>query len=356
MNKVILLLGAGGNAGINFVKCLKLKDKNTKIVGVDINKFNLISSNSDFKYLLDKNINNKEKINVINNLIKVHKVDFIHAQPDPEVEFLCKNKENINSEIFDHDFSLCKLMADKLKCSKIWQNKLGFKYTTCTLLEAIKDPALWDSVLNDNIAVWCRSIKGAGSKAALPVRSIKQAEDWADYWKSRGLDKKDFMLSEYLPGNEYAVQTFWVKGKLIHAQARQRLEYFFGNLMPSGQSSTPSVAKTIKNENVYNTALKAIRSITEKPHGIFCVDLKENKNKIIIPMEINYGRFFTTSDFFGNLGINTPDVYINWKEIKESDIKINSLNDTFYWLRGLDKEPTLISESEIKKEINICPQ
>ena len=48
----ILLLGCGGNAGINFTKSIKLADSNIKIYGIDIDKYNLVSSNADYKFLL----------------------------------------------------------------------------------------------------------------------------------------------------------------------------------------------------------------------------------------------------------------------------------------------------------------
>ena len=170
------------------------------------------------------------------------------------------------------------------------------------------------------------------------------------YWvKNKKIKADDFMLSEFLPGKEYAVQTLWHDGKLLHSQARERVEYFFGNMIPSGQSSTPSVAKTVKDQDVYDMANAAINSITGSPNGIYCVDMKRNSLGILIPTEVNYGRFFTTSDFFSSLGMNSPKLYCKMLQgyfpIKD-DIKINCIEDEYYWLRGLDKLPTLIEGSE----------
>ena len=39
-----------------------------------------------------------------------------------------------------------------------------------------------------------------------------------------------FLLCEYLPGRDYAVQSLWHEGELIQAKTCERLEYLFGVL------------------------------------------------------------------------------------------------------------------------------
>lgn len=353
-NYTIMLLGAGGNAGINFTKSIKLGNPNTKIVGIDLDKYNLISSNCDYKILLSfKSI--EDKINQLNHIINTYKVDFIHAQPDPEVKFLCEYGDKLDAKVFNHDINIWNILHDKLYCQRIWDEKLNLSFKSYTLSEVIRLPSLFDELIknNSNKKVWFRSIKGAGSKASLPVSTLEEAISWANYWinnKNSHID--DFMICEYLNGPEYAVQTLWDKGRIIHMQARERVEYFFGNIMPSGQSSTPSVAKTVSDPIIYEVAKSVVLSIDNNPNGIYCIDMKTNQNNIIIPTEINYGRFFTTSDFFANIGINTPFVYTKLalnNKVNAEDYKINILDQTYYWLRGLDKEPKLINEETILK-------
>ena len=57
-------------------------------------------------------------------------------------------------------------------------------------------------------------------------------------------------------------------------------------------------------------------------------------------MEVNYGRFFTTSDFFASIGRNMPEEYIKIFN-KENVTYTEPLEETKYWIRGLDKEPVL---------------
>lgn len=339
--RVIAILGCGGNAGINFVKCIQKYDSSIKIIGFDIDKYNLASCNSDVKIYLPFN-NPEEKIRIINQAIVEYKIEFIHAQPDIEVGFLCEFADKINCKAFNHTLEEHKLFNDKLKCSKLWREGLDLAFVSHSLNSVIENRDLWRR-LSLNGKVWCRAITGAGSKAALPVSNFNEAINWAKYWvDNKGLTMKDFMLSEYLPGQEYAVLTFWVNGELIQSQARERLVYFFGSVMPSGQSSTPAVARIISNSDVYHVAKKAILTIAEIPNGIYCVDLKRSVTGDIIPMEVNYGRFFTTSDFFAELGVNTPAEYL--RSVQDNyipNIQVNTINKPYLWIRGLDKSPTL---------------
>lgn len=344
----ILLLGAGGNAGINFVKSLKLSDKNYYVIGCDYDAYNLSTSNADKKYLMS-NRDESKKIHEITRIIEDEGINFIHAQPDPEVAFLCRNKEIFGDLIFPHSIEKWKIFSDKNFCQKVWSKSLGLKFNNAPFNDIKDSEDRFEEIRRISGKVWVRAITGAGSKAALPVSTLSQAKSWVNYWiEEKGMHSHDFMVAEYLPGKEYAVQTFWVDGELIHSQARERLVYFFGNIMPSGQSSTPAVAIVASDEDVYDIAYKAIKSLDDKPSGIYCVDLKRDVGGKVFPLEINYGRFFTTSDFFARLGTNTPSTYVNYSITQKIDTKkIESIKDEFLWIRGLDKEPKLILKCEL---------
>jgi len=351
LNYNILLLGAGGNAGINFTKSIKLASPGTKIIGVDLDRYNIISSNCDKKILLKFN-SIDDKINKLNLIIKKYNIDFIHAQPDAEVKFLCMYSQKLNSICFQHNIDTWNILHDKLYCQKIWNEKLNLSFKSYSLREVINNPSLFNEVSKGQ-KVWFRSIKGAGSKASLPISTLEEALSWSNYWiNNKNSDLSDFMICEYLTGTEYAVQSLWNNGELVHMQARERVEYFFGSIMPSGQSSTPSVARTVSDDHVYDIAKHVVSSIDSNPNGIYCIDMKTNSKGVIVPTEINYGRFFTTSDFLANAGVNTPWTYINLALTGIVDkYKINTIKETKYWLRGLDKEPTMITEKELNKEI-----
>ena len=330
----VLLLGCGGNAGMNYVRCLKKGDPAINVIGTDTSLLAAQASNVD-EYVLDHG-EGFNKLHFLNNLVKEYGIDFIHAQPDREARFLFRYQDHF-PVTSGSDFVWDKY-ANKLECQKTWM-KNGIGCETETLWNS---KPKWDRLLNGNRRVWIRAIRGAGSKSALPVQTYEQAFNWATYWvEFHGMTYTDFMVSEYLPGPEYAVQMFYIDGYLVQAQARERVEYFFANIMPSGQSSTPSVARTVNDESVYDAARRAITSIETKPHGIYGVDIKTRSNGELVPTEVNYGRYYTTSNFFAELGINTPydelQLFLGRKIMQ----KVNTIPQNYYWMRGLDKLPVI---------------
>jgi carbamoyl-phosphate synthase large subunit len=160
---------------------------------------------------------------------------------------------------------------------------------------------------------------------------------------------RDFQVSEFLPGAEYALQTIWQDGELISAEARVRISYLYGFLSPSGQSSSPSVARTTTKKEVYQVGLRAIRALTPHPNGVFCVDMKTDINSVIKVTEINAGRFFTTSNFFAHAGVNMPEMSIRAAmDERLKPVGTGTLGDDHFWIRMVDMGFRLVHRNEIE--------
>lgn len=335
----ILVTGAGGSAAFNFIHSLKNSKEKYKIIGIDSNKFHLALSNADIKCLVPSNRQKEKYIRALNRIIDDYKVDLVHPQPDEEVLFLAENKTKINARIFLPNLGTIKKCQNKIETIKTL-NENGVKTAKSYIINNRKELVLaFENLKKRSNKLWIRAIKGAGSKAALPVTEIQHAEFWIDYWvKNKGIGYGNFMLSEFLPGNEFAFQSLWKDGELVVSQARQRMEYVFGNLMPSGQSSSPAVAVTVHNEKVNKEATKAVLAIDAKATGVFCIDLKENSTGDPCIMEINAGRFFTTSNFFSVAGCNMPEYYVKLAFNKKLPKlkKYNALKPDLYWIRIID--------------------
>jgi len=347
--KRILVTGAGGSAAYNFIESLRNNPEKEKffIIGTDMSPYHIELSNVDKRYLLP-GVKDPNYLKKLNKLIKKEKIDFLHCQPDVEVDFLSKNINKIKT----------KTLLPNPKTVDICQNKMEFnrilKENNISVPDAFHIKSKRDlkngmkELLKNNEKVWLRATKGAGSKAALPVKELCHAEMWIDYWKKmKGLGYGDFMISEFLPGKEYAFQSLWLNGELLMSQARERIEYIFGNLTPSGQSSSPSVAKTVNLKELNDLVYKAIKVIDQKASGIFCADLKTDKNGKIKLLEINTGRFFTTSFFFSKAGINMPYYYTKiglGEKIKNNLKKFNNIPSDWYWVRMIDMGYKLIKK------------
>ena len=205
------------------------------------------------------------------------------------------------------------------------------------------------SILADRDRAWVRAVRGAGARASLPVSSPDQAVAWVRYWvETRGLTVSDFMVSELLPGHEFAFQSVWLGGRLVTSAARERLEYVFGHLMPSGQSSSPSVARTVHRDDVNELASRAVEAIDPSATGVFCVDLKEDEGGRPLVTEINAGRFFTTSNFLAEAGANMPYEYVRIAlgESPDGLARFDAVEPDLYWVRMIDMGYKLVREGE----------
>jgi|Deesub1362A_J573_1020465.scaffolds.fasta_scaffold00057_147 carbamoyl-phosphate synthase large subunit len=337
--KRIFVTGAGGPAGINFIKSLRLPSEKFYIAGGDVNKWHLELSDVDSRYLLPK-FDDPSYIRALNEVIKLEEIEFVHPQPDVEVAAISENRERIKAKTFLPDKKTVRICQDKMHLTEILkENDIPVPNTFNLSGEAEIPKALKTLLEVYPRKAWLRAKKGAGAKASLPVKEVSHAVMWIDYWKKmHSLDYNDFMLAEYLPGREFAFQSVWKDGELIVSQARERLEYIFPHLTPSGQTSSPAVARTVNRSDVNEIATNAVLAIDNKANGVFCIDMKENSKGIPCITEINAGRFFTTSNFFSEAGVNMPYIYIKlaYDEELPSIPKYDPLPEGLYWIRLID--------------------
>lgn len=345
----LLLTGAGGSAAFNFRDALKYSSQDYYVVGTDTKPYHLEMIDVEKKYLIPP-VTSPAYLPALNRLIAKEKIDFVHPQPDVEVAFLSKHAARVKAKLLLPDTKAVELCHDKMK----FNQRLSRAKVPVPKAIHIKNRAGLQKALEELLKiqprVWLRATRGAGARASLPVSNLYQADAWVDYWNGfRGLNYQDFMASEFLPGHEFAWQSLWFEGKLITSQARERIEYIFGNLTPSGQTSSPSVAKTVNRKDINEIAQAAVRAVSQRPHGVFCVDMKEDMKKVPKVTEINIGRFFTTSNFFAHAGLNMPAMYIELGmtgKLKNKPKQLNPLPADLYWVRMIDMGFQLVKGDE----------
>jgi carbamoyl-phosphate synthase large subunit len=321
-----------------------------RIVGTDINEYHIHLSDCDVRYIVPEGTN-AFYLDVLKEVIEIEGVDFVHPQPDAEVLAIAGRKlEALTFLPSKHVIELChdKFLTNyELKRAEV---PVPESFLLITRQDA------YDIMGHLGGPLWLRAVHGAGSKAALLVKSAEQANGWIDYWQNvKGLGYRDFMLSEYLPGFDYAWTSLWKDGVLLCSQARRRIWYLYGFLSPSGTSSTPSVAVTVNNPKVNDAATRAVQAVDRKPNGVYCVDLKENTEGIPCVTEINAGRFFTTINFFAEAGLNFPYAYLQAAfgfELPKYE-QYDNLPPGLFWVRMVDMGYKLMTQTEIDKVSHI---
>jgi carbamoyl-phosphate synthase large subunit len=182
------------------------------------------------------------------------------------------------------------------------------------------------------------------------INTAEQARNWVKLWvELRGFNVSDFTISEFLPGRDYAFQSVWKNGELRVAKMVERLSYVMGRNRLSNMSSTPAVARTIRDTATLDTVFAAIRAVSSRPHGNYNLDLKGNVDGVMCVTEFNIGRFCMITPIFDLTGRhNTADVHV----ASALDLPLTiqdpvDIEEDVYLIRELDTEPLIISAREL---------
>ena len=291
----ILVTGSGGIGGVNFVRALKLFSDKFFIVGTDFNKYYLQFAELDERIISPKH-SDPNFIPFLNKLVEKHKIEFLHPQPSSEALVVSQNLDKISTKTLLPPPNV--ISTDKLETQKILL-KSGILVAKTKVIDN------YDMIANafeelDGGSLWIRAKSGAGGNLSLLCNNSSEVEYWMKLWISRGkANFNDFMLQQYLPGRNIAWDSFWYKGKLVSSFTRERLEYPFKHISPSGITGTPTVSKIIIDESVNKIGENAVKSVDDKPHGNYAVDLKEDNDGNWHVTEIDSGKFHTTTPLWG---------------------------------------------------------
>lgn len=354
--KRVLVTGAGGPAGINFIMSLKIAPEKIYIVGIDANSYRIYLSPADISYVVPP-ATASNYIDELNSIICKERIDLVHPQPDIEVKVISENKDKLGCNVFLPSKRTITICQDKLRATEIWIKK-GIPTARAIKIESEKD--IEKAFEMFGVPIWIRARHGAGGRGSTPAYNKEMAMNWIRYWRNRR-KQWEFIAQEYLGGRNFAFHSIWKEGELVTSMARERLEYIYPHLTPSGITGTPAVQRTIHNEMVNKIATEAVLAIDPNFSGIACVDMKENREGVPCVTEINAGRMFTTSFFFsfaskkilGNYIANFPYLYVKlaYNEKLPNIPKYNVLPEGIYWIRHIDAPGRLVFNGKVLGEM-----
>jgi carbamoyl-phosphate synthase large subunit len=345
--KRILVTGAGGSPATNFTRSLREAPEEFYLVGTDADKYYLQRAEVDARYLVPT-VKDPTYLDFLNYIIEKEKIEFVHAQNDAEVNFLSANREKIRAKTLFPSKETVTTCQDKFLSFEKWQ-KAGIKVPKTVI---IKNKADLQAAFDDfGGKMWVRATSGAGGRGALPVSDMQTAINWLDF--QQGWDGT-FTAAELLRDDTTTWMSIWHEGELVLAQGRKRLYWELSKISPSGVTGATGGGETVSDPILDEIAQKTVLAIDNKPSGLFGVDLAYDQNGIPNPTEINIGRFFTTHQFFTELGVNMPYVFVKLaygEPLPEFKQKINPAKNEMIWIRGMDFEPVLVSRAQIEGEV-----
>ena len=345
--KRILITGAGGSPAVNFTRSLRKAPEDFYLVGTDFDKYYLMRAEVDKRYLVPS-AKDPQYIDALNKIIDEEKIEFVHAQNDTEVNVLSENREKLHAKTLFPTQKTIRICQDKFESFKLWE-KAGLKVPSTMIVRSEDDLRLAFKEYGDSL--WIRAIEGAGGRGSLPVHDFETAKNWLDFQKGWG---GDYTASELLEPNSITWMSMWHDGKLVVAQGRKRLYWELGKVSPSGVSGATGAGMTISDPELDDISQRAVMAIDPKPEGLFGVDLTFDRNGVPNPTEINIGRFFTTHQFFTEIGVNMPYMFVKiayGEDVPKVKKKLNPAPDNMVWIRGMDFEPVLTTVDEIEAHV-----
>ena len=327
----VLLTGAAGAIGMDLAFSLNLAKINVFATEADEDNFFLVSKSCKYynKVFRAPRAGNKGYIHRINEIIEQEKIDIVIPNPDFEVGFISKVRDQIKSPLFLPSDETVQILLSK----SLTAQKIGSLAPRTFDVDSESD--LRKAISSEKV-VWLRPKTGAGGKGSLVVSDSKFGWMWIEYWKERGFSSS-WIAQEYLDGGNYNVTLIYDRdSNLCGMGMLERLGYIHEAISPTGVTGDVRMAKTVKLDEVVDVAKKAVKIIDRNPVGIFSVDLMGKKVSEINPRFAGRPRLYTLS------GANFP-AHIVDIELNNNSSYLES-NEGYKLIRQVDIEPAAIKE------------
>ncbi|OIR22591.1 MAG: hypothetical protein BEU02_01015 [Marine Group III euryarchaeote CG-Epi5] len=328
----VLLTGAAGAIGMDLAFSLNQAKINVFATEADEDNFFLVSKSCKYydKVFRAPRAGNKDYISRINEIIVRENIDLVIPNPDFEVGFISKVREQIKSPLFlPSDETVQILLSKSLTAQKIGN-------LAPRTFDVDNEEDLSRAISSEKV-VWLRPKTGAGGKGSLVVSDSKFGWMWVEYWKEKGFSSS-WIAQEYLNGGNYNVTLIYDrKSNLCAMGMLERLGYIHEAISPTGVTGDVRLAKTIKLDNIIDVAKKAVNMIDKNPVGIFSVDLMGDKVSEINPRFAGRPRLYTLSG--ANFPAHIVDIELNGKS------SYLESNEGYRLIRQVDIEPVAIKKN-----------
>jgi carbamoylphosphate synthase large subunit len=255
--------------------------KTTLLTGTDADKTSLqLNMWIDSSYHLPS-ADKQNYLAALNKVIEKERVEVVFPQPDTEVGRISMDRERVRARLFLPDPKTVSDCLDKFASLSLWA-RAGLRKKPIIL--SASDRANSKKIQDLEFPCWIRAREGAGGLLSSKAENSEVVDHWVKFHWDQGI-KTDFVAEEYLPGRDYCFMSLWDKGSLVTSMIRERLSWVGHRLIGSG--GTSKLNHVVHSTTVNEEAVKAIKAIDRTPHGIFCVDLKEDVEKSPVPTEIN---------------------------------------------------------------------
>lgn len=283
MNKFnVLVPGAGGAAGINTIKSLRLSNFSGIILATDSDNLAPGFFLSDKHRVLPK-ANDTSFIKILLNVITKHKISVLFPSSGYDIYPYSDNKKllsDFGAEAVVSSRDVLEICRDKLMTFKYLNKKFPFTET-------------YTDINNHQFPILAKPRYGKGSKNIFLINNEIDLQYITQKYT-------DMLYQEYLPGLEYTVDVLSdLDANPLIAVPRIRLKT---------KAGISTKGKVIRDSYIENMCMDIAKYLGIK--GPCCIQLKKSKNNDLKIIEINPrlggGTIFTTL-----AGVNFPSMILD---------------------------------------------
>lgn len=347
-NLKILVTGACGVTSRSVVRSLKHSPHfgNSKFIGTDVcdNLYGIAERLYDVIYRVPHSADDRYT-DTVNEVCKRENVDLAIVIPELEVIHWTRHEMPVPCLLPPKKF--CCTAGSKTALYKMLEYSgvvPGYEIVarTALLAQGFAPASGWPCWIRDH---GIGSTSGRGSLLATNCDELRA-------WVVLNPKIESFMISEFLPGRNFACHLLYHNGKLIKTGIYERLAYFMGRIVPSGISGNISQGRLLNDARVLDVSISAVETIcrhtNETMRGLVAVDLREDPHGNPKVTEINLRHVACTSAF-ASAGNNLAEAQV-FATLSMPD-RVGTLEHTYppgnYILRDIDGPALWVSELEL---------
>lgn len=277
---------ASGPLATGIISAIRALDEPYRIIGLDTNDLHVLAADVDER-ILSPRISDPRFVSYIRQIITETQPDLFWPLHDDEMPIFAAIND-LGVPTFLPDPETFAITQDKMTSIEHYERN-GVAVPKTLHIDEKADLEKAFTLFGGD--VWLRAQRGAGGKGALRTSDIDDAVRWLDLNRGWG----EFTAAEVLTGADCMAETIWNRGELIFAHSRTRPDGTPGLLRPPNLTRNRLISGAPV--SVLETAIKAIKSVSEKPHGMMFVDQKLNSEGVPHVTEVNTGRFSTGGSF-----------------------------------------------------------
>lgn len=296
-NLHILVTGACGVTSRSVVRSLKMSPHfgNARFVGTDIchNLYGIAEGLYDVVYRTPHS-SDAGYTETINEVCNRERVDLAIVIPELEVLHWSKHKMPVPALLPPEQF--CEIAGSKVSLYRALEKSGAVPQFAIFPRDQLMEPGFQSPV---GWPCWMRDheIGSTSGRGSLLVSNQEELRAWAVL--NPGI--AGFMISQFLPGRNFACHLLYHAGKLIKTGVYERLAYFMGNIAPSGISGNISRGRLLNDTRILKVSRSAVEAVCEQTgetmRGLVAVDLRENMQGDPMVTEINLRHVACTSAF-----------------------------------------------------------